>query len=63
MKLKLEYNNLLDVINLNFKVYNPLKEFVSKKDFISIVKKKDYQITNFFQYQYLSIFHKIYTIS
>ena len=40
MKLNLEYNNLLDVINLNFKVYNPLKEFVSKKDFISIVKKK-----------------------
>ena len=24
MRLKLEYNNLLDVINLNFKVYNPL---------------------------------------
>ena len=41
MKLKLEYNNLLDVINLNFKAYNPLKEFVSKKNFISIVKKKN----------------------
>ena len=35
MKLKLEYYNLLDVINLNFIVYNPLKEFVSKKNFIS----------------------------
>ena len=48
MKLNLEYNNLLDVINLNFKVYHPLKEFVSKKDFISIVKKKRLTNNKFF---------------
>tara|TARA_Y100000310_G_scaffold337758_1_gene425674 strand:- start:303 stop:1346 length:1044 start_codon:yes stop_codon:yes gene_type:complete len=48
MKLKLEYNNFLDVINLNFKVYNPLKEFVSKRNFISIVKKKRLTNNKFF---------------
>ena len=44
MKLTIEYSNLLDIININFKVYYPLKEFVSKSDFLSIVQK--YRLTN-----------------
>ncbi len=38
MKLNINYHNLLDIINLNFNVYDPVQEFVSKKDFLSIVK-------------------------
>ena len=30
MRLNLKYNNLLDIINLKYKVYYPLHEFVSK---------------------------------
>ena len=44
MKLNLNHNNLLDITNLKFGVYEPLKEFVSKNDFLSITKK--YQLTN-----------------
>ena len=44
MKLNIRYSNLLDIINLNFNVYYPLKGFVSKGDFLSIVKK--YKLTN-----------------
>ena len=40
MKLNIEFNNLLDIVNLNFGVYYPLNEFVSKENFLSIVKKK-----------------------
>jgi len=40
MKLNIEFNNLLDIINLNFGVYYPLNEFVSKENFLSIVKRK-----------------------
>ena len=44
MKLNLKYNNFLDLINLQFKVYYPLNGFVSKKDFLSISNK--YQLCN-----------------
>ena len=44
MKLNIRYSNLLDIINLNFNVYYPLKGFVSKGDFLSILKK--YKLTN-----------------
>ena len=39
MKFNINHNNLLDIINLNFNVYSPLKEFVSKKNFLSITRK------------------------
>ena len=39
MKFNINHNNLLDIINLNFNVYYPLKEFVSKKDFLLITRK------------------------
>ena len=48
MKLNVRYNNLLDIINLNFGVYNPLKEFVSRDDFLSIVKRNRLVNNKFF---------------
>ena len=48
MKLNVRYNNLLDIINLNFGVYNPLREFVSRDDFLSIVKRNRLVNNKFF---------------
>ena len=48
MKLNVRYNNLLDIINLNFGVYNPLSEFVSMDDFLSIVKRNRLANNKFF---------------
>ena len=48
MKLNINYHHLLDIINLNFDVYKPIKEFVSKKDFLSIVKKYSLSDGTFF---------------
>ncbi len=44
MNLNIKYNNLLDIINLHFGVYYPLKNFVSKKDFLSIIN--NYKLEN-----------------
>jgi len=44
MKLNIKYNNLLDIVNLHFGVYYPLKDFVSKENFLSITK--NYQLKN-----------------
>ena len=44
MRLNLKYNNLLDIINLKYKVYYPLHEFVSKSDFLSIIN--NYRLKN-----------------
>ena len=48
MNLNINYHNLLDIINLNFNVYHPIKEFVSKKDFLSIVKNYSVSDGTFF---------------
>ena len=48
MKFDIKHHNLLDIINLNFDVYYPLNEFVSKSDFLSIIKKKRLANNNFF---------------
>ena len=37
MKLNINHKNLLDIINLHYKSYYPIKSFVSKEDFLSIV--------------------------
>ncbi len=38
MKLNINYRTLLNIINLNYGVYKPINEFVSKTDFLSIIK-------------------------
>ena len=50
MKLNLKYNNLLDIINLRYKVYYPLHEFVSKSDFLSIVNNCRLENRKFFPF-------------
>ena len=47
MKLKISRHKLTDIINLRFGVYKPLIEFISKDDFIEIVKNYKTN-TNFF---------------
>jgi len=44
MKLNINYRTLLNIINLNYGVYNPVNEFVSKRDFLSIIK--NYTLAN-----------------
>ena len=44
MKINISHKNLLDIINLHYKVFYPIKEFVGKKDFLSIIY--NYRTTN-----------------
>lgn len=44
MKLNINYRTLLNIINLNYGVYKPVNTFVSKKDFLSILK--NYTLSN-----------------
>jgi len=44
MKFNLKYNNFLDLINIKHGVYNPVNEFLSKEDLLSVVKT--YHLTN-----------------
>ena len=44
MKLNINYRTLLNIINLNYGVYKPVNAFVSKKDFLSILK--NYTLSN-----------------
>jgi ATP sulfurylase len=37
MKINISHKTLLDIINLHYKVFYPIKEFVGKKDFLSII--------------------------
>ena len=48
MRFNIKRHNLLDIINLYFNVYFPLKEFASKSDFLSITKKKRLTNNEFF---------------
>ncbi len=43
-KLKINYQTLTDIINLKYGIFNPIKNFLSKKDFFSVIKKK--KLTN-----------------
>ena len=46
--LKINYQTLTDIINIKFKIFYPVKDFHSKIDFNSVVKKKDLIMENFF---------------
>ena len=52
MKLNINYRTLLNIINLNYGVYKPVNTFVSKKDFLSILKTILYPTESFFPYHY-----------
>ncbi len=40
-KLKINYQTLTDIINIKYKIFFPIKKFLSKEDFYSVVKKKE----------------------
>ena len=50
MKLNIQKNKLADILNLKFGVFEPLKEYVSKRDFISIVNKHCLKNGKFFPF-------------
>ena len=50
MRLNIKKNKLADILNLKFGVFDPLKEYVSKSDFISIVNKYRLKNGNFFPF-------------
>ena len=50
MKLNIKKNKLADILNLQFGVFNPLKEYVSKIDFVSIVNKHRLKNGKFFPF-------------
>ena len=50
MKLNIKKDKLADILNLQFGVFNPLKEYVSKIDFISIVNKHRLKNGKFFPF-------------
>ena len=39
--LKINYQTLTDIINIKFKIFLPIKKFLSEKDFYSVVEKKE----------------------
>ena len=62
MKLNINHKNLLDIINLHYKSYYPIKSFVSKEDFLSIVNNYRTKKNLFFPMPiYINISKKIYT--
>ena len=61
MNLKISYPNLLDIINIHFKCYFPLNKFVSKEEFLSIIKRYEIKKNKFFPIPiYLSVSKKNY---
>jgi len=50
MKLNIKSHNLTDIINLKHGIYNPLKEFVSKEDFLNIVNNLNTKQKKFFPF-------------
>jgi sulfate adenylyltransferase len=61
MKLNINHKNLLDIINLHYKSYYPIKSFVSKEDFLSIVNNYRNKNNLFFPMPiYINISEKVY---
>ena len=60
MKFNIKKHNLTDIINLKFGVYNPLKEFTSKEEFLKIVYHLKTNENKFFPFPiFLNISSKI----
>ncbi len=49
-KLKINYQSLTDIINLKYDLFYPIKKFLSKKDFFSVIKKKKLSNGKFFPF-------------
>tara|TARA_S200000501_G_scaffold378843_1_gene444146 strand:- start:6488 stop:7540 length:1053 start_codon:yes stop_codon:yes gene_type:complete len=63
MKLKISHKNFLDIINLYFKCFKPINNFVGKDDFLSIVNNFRTKNNTFFPMPiFLSINKKEYNL-
>ena len=49
-KLKINHQTLTDIINIKYNIFNPVKKFLSKKDFFSVIKKKKLSNGKFFPF-------------
>ena len=49
-KLKINYQTLTDIINIKYDIFNPIKKFLSKKDFYSVIEKKKLSNGKFFPF-------------
>ena len=49
-KLKINHQTLTDIINIKHNVFLPIKKFLSKKDFFSVIKKKKLSSGKFFPF-------------
>tara|TARA_Y100000591_G_C21444603_1_gene503130 strand:- start:111 stop:425 length:315 start_codon:yes stop_codon:yes gene_type:complete len=49
-KLKINYQTLTDIINIKYGLFNPIRKFLSKKDFYSVVKKNHLSNGKFFPF-------------
>ncbi len=49
-KLKINHQTLTDIINIYYDIFHPIKKFLSKKDFFSVIKKKKLSNGKFFPF-------------
>ena len=54
-KLKINYQTLTDIINIKYNIFDPIKKFLSKKDFYSVIEKKKLSNGKFFPFPIFSI--------
>ena len=63
MRINLKYNNFLDLINIKHGVYSPVREFLSKEDFLSVVKNYHLKNGKFFPLPiFINISQKLYDL-
>ena len=58
-KLKINYQTLTDIINIKYNIFDPIKKFLSKKDFYSVIEKKKLSNGKFFPFPIFFSINKI----
>ena len=48
MRININRNNLLDIINIKFNVFNPINSFMSKENIISVIENLSLSNNDFF---------------
>ena len=48
MRININRNNLLDIINIKFDVFNPINSFMSKENIISVIESLNLSNNDFF---------------
>ena len=61
MRINISRNNLLDIVNINFNVFNPITNFMSKRNIVSVIESYNLSNNVFFPLPiYLDIDDKAY---